>query len=620
MLSSSFNITHGLENLSNALERVADGGHQFSLQNSEIFSRFLSSSVDDISSPVSEIVNEDNGSKKQVDDFLNNYSTDIAKIDAYISSPKSNLISELQSSAMTSFTSLGKLSSESEDYETDDKIVPLDLENSPSYPISPLNADQYFSTIPYLLIPLPELLNQVPYYRRLMHFWVNVASDNLVPAPSHIYKENPFKVILPQMAMEYPAILTTILAFAANAMALISGSKQPNEVVEHLISRSCNELLKMLKDKNESTSDATLATVLLLSCYELLGANNYERHRAHTLGARQIIMARKQKLHITNGTSSTSPNKDSPDSMSSLSSQSNSNVGTESDIAFFLMRWFVYVDVIGALSATKNSQDYLGNQEDSQNYTPAESVNSLNSLEYEDRNRDPKRDIDYILGFDVKFLPLFTDIIILIRKSNSYLEESNNDKEKLPISIITKAIEIKSTLSRLFEAGEARRQETIDKLRPNNNNNNNNNINESTTPETYKKKTLSNLIHQHNIVRCTNKLFCNMGILNLYRRVLQIPRSSMIIQEVANEIGNVLKDNIESCSSAEICTIFCTFCAACETLDPTMRQLFHYRFTKLAELGNSSAFKSLQIMTRCWETGEDWILASKNLGIDITLL
>ena len=81
-----------------------------------------------------------------------------------------------------------------------------------------------WDSIPPLLTPLPTLLLNVPFYRNLMHFWVTVASQNLVPAPSSIYKDNPYKILLTQMAMEYPAILNTLLAFSAKLRSSLIGT------------------------------------------------------------------------------------------------------------------------------------------------------------------------------------------------------------------------------------------------------------------------------------------------------------------------------------------------------------------------------------------------------------
>lgn len=631
VFSNMPDLSNGIESLSNALEKIVDGGSQlFGLQNSEIFNRFIST-MEDKRSPggsipppspnmsIPSILLESPG--KIDDDFLENYSNDLAKIEAYLPKEKpllgyyNSLIPSRNSNFNRISSYLSKL-----DGQDDEEVqeIPMDFDNSPSSSALVQQLKYHFDTIPPLLNTLPELLNQVPYYKQLMHFWVNVAAENLVPAPSNIYKDNPFKVLLPQMAMEYPAILTTILAYAATSMALITGKEAPTEIVEQLVSRSCTMLLKMLQDKNEATSDGTLATVLLLSCYELLSANNFEKHRAHYLGARQIIMARQLHLghapqsdssSIATVNKSSSDNKDSPDS--NLSGGSSTNSATEGNITFFLMRWFVYVDVIGALSATRNGKFYLHQPE--QDSFLASAVD-LQNMQNETETIDPKRDIDYVLGFDVKFLSHFTDIVVLIRQTDEFIMD-NPESDVIPIAIVTKGLEVINKLTLAFSDGEARRQAIIDKMYDNR-------IVLGDSPgEIHKRsKRYHNLIKQDNILRCTNRLFFDMGLLSLYRRVLRVPRNSHLIQEITHEMAEILNTNIKSLSSAEICSIFCLFCAGCDTLEEHFRLLFKERFTKLAQSGNVHAAKGLQIMQRCWETGEDWIEASRSLDIDITLL
>lgn len=503
------------------------------------------------------------------------YSEDLAKIETFMPERPSNFMEAM--SPMPWFSPRRRL-------DDDDEITPLDSDLVVTVP-TPELVDL---TIPPAFTPLPELLLNVPLYRSLMHFWVNVASSNLVPAPSHIYQDNPFKVLLPQMAMTYPSILTTLLAFAAKTrMSLLDNNNQyiPQEIADHLLGRSCLELLKALKDKDEATSDGTLATVLLLSSYEAFNSESFERHRAHTIGARQIIMARRETLGLN-----TTEGKGKFD---------------ESNIAFFLMRWFAYVEVVGSLSSTKESHKYL----------PQYGFLSPGQLDFTDnKSTDPKRDIDYLLGFDVRFFPHMADITFLIRKANHYLESHAGDT--IPVSLVTEALEVKERITASYQEGEARRQKQLDQIIDDKVQLKRRELGKDTTSP----PNVSNIIAQDNVLRCTNKIFYDTAILNLYRRVLQVPRESLLIQDIANGIADVLQGNIESCSSAEICTIFCLFCAGCETMDNERRDFFLDRFTRLTALGNGNAKKSIRIMSRCWSTGEDWVTASRRLDIDITLL
>lgn len=576
LIDSIPEISDGIESLSNALDKMTNGA--FKLENSEIFNSFVSNfdGLDGL-----DII--DNGIAKEADrpaefgKFLSDYSEDLARIENYMPTRLDNFGPEF-SYATNHF----RLKEVEQGENLEDEEVDYEL----------ITPNTLFSLVPAQFLPLPELLLGIPFYRHLMHFWVHTASHHLVPAPAHIYKENPFRVILPQMAMAYPSILTTLLAFSATIRSrLIGRNDTPDFVLDQLLSRSCTELLKLLRNSEEATLDASLATVLLLSCYEVFVSKDLSRHRAHTIGARQIVMARSQETCTP-------------------------TVGNESDITFFLMRWFVYVDVIGALSATKNSENYLSAQPfevDRKNaYEPAKEVECIN--ETEEHYTDPKRDIDHILGFDIRFLPQFSEIAFLIRETDMYLSNNTGEITKIPIELSTRALEVLDCIARDYEAGEKRRQIQLDEI-----------MDYKTQEKETESKSDSppnfkSLILQDNILRATNKVFYIMARINLYRRVFRVPRASALIQTLTNESMTTIREYIESTSPADICTIFCSFTAACESLDVEAQDFFTERFSRLQKMGNHSAGLGLQIMTKCWESGDDWLDVSKNLNVDMALL
>lgn len=550
-------LNNGIENLTNAL--IDFGGQQFQLQNSDIFSTYIQNPQRYMG-----VTQYGSDSDSLATSFLNNYSEDISRIDKYLPNDQSNLIGD---------------------------TFPMRLLYS-SINESPTLVD-IWDSIPPLLTPLPTLLLNVPFYRNLMHFWVTVASQNLVPAPSSIYKDNPYKILLTQMAMEYPAILNTLLAFSAKLRSSLIGTDDtPDIVIDQLLSRSCTELLQLLKDESKATSDEALATALLLSCYEVFNSKDFSRHRAHNIGARQIIKAR-----------SNTPHNRGPEA------------GTESDMTFFLMRWFVYTDVIGALSSTTDSHDYLLTSNDLSTYEPLESLTMLHEIDkMEDETQYPKKTIDYLMGFNIKFLPHFTKITILVRETNAHLGKTKASAANLPLEIVYKALEVKEALietQRKDEESILQSHEKIIELKSGNG--------QQLYADDLPQETVT-LIRENDILRFTNKIFCDAGLIHLYRRVLLIPRESNLVQDLANGIGELAKLHIESRSPADICCIFCLFTAGCEVLCPEMQQFFEKRFQNLGQMGNINARKGLQIMKRCWKTNEDWITAAEKIGVDLTLL
>lgn len=534
-------ISDGIELLSHALESIASGGNQFSIKNSDIFNTFVTS------------FDPQDGARAHA--FL-------PPAGPWPLSPPVEIAAAVSDTRLTS------------------DAAALDALEARA----PLGARGF-----------ADSLLSVPYYRELLRFWVEVASDHLVPAPSSLYQENPFKVILPRMAMDSPSILTTILAFAATVrLQYVSAFGDSRAVVDRLLARSCTELLKLLQDKATATLDTTLATVLLMACLEVFGLGNYDRHRAHTLGARQIIILRGLRLPTTTrGESQSEEVSDAPLTPDLVAmSLFEPSTTSESDVAYFLMRWFAYVDVIGALSATKNLENYLCHKLENLYHDTA-------YVELEKSGR-----IDRLLGFDVVFLPLLADIALLIRANAA------GGFDAIPVSVVTAALELQAKMTRAFALGERQRQARLERLLGQ----------RSLSADGLPAVDVAVILERDTVLRSTNRIFFNMGLLNLLRRVLRTPRLLALVQELCEEIGDLLQRHIEPRLPAEVCLIFCTFCAACETLNPALQLVFHARFTQLLEMGLTSARPLLRIIERCWATGKDWMSVATELDIDITLL
>lgn len=573
-------------------------GSPLALHNSELFDSFINT-VDPTSEGNQNIVHS-----PLFAELYENYSADIARTEnSFPEEPKNFVTGSIHPTLLHKGPLQHTVAPSSLATPTHNDHEPF-LLHSEDHDYAVMNS---MAHVPRALTPLPELLMNVPHYRQLLHFWVNVAAVKLVPAPSHMYQDNPFKVLLPQIAMHYPGVLTTILAFSAKVRNSIDGVTQSQQgTIDQLLGRSCNELLKQLQDKKESTSDGTLASILLLSCYEVINSNDCEKHRTHIIGASQIISARRILQQPVSGSPTLDTDSDSfwsPDS-------SLSKFREESDMTFFLMRWFAYIDVLGALSSSRGRENYLRSYKTKGKYTPVVNMSTLDINSAYTGNH--KTDIDYLLGFDVRLLPHFVNIALLIDEVER-LGVEDADRTKLPIEIIAAALELKERFTQGYEDGEEKRQKTIDlliesKLK----------VKKSNSPRS--TRNINELVRHDNILRATNKLFFDTGLLNLYRRVLLLPRLSPLVQDLVETMAEVLEYGVELGSSAEICTIFCHFYSACETLDVLKRQFYFDRFSRLSRDGNLNATKSLVIMDRCWETGEDWITAANQLDIDLVLL
>ncbi|CAK9439060.1 uncharacterized protein LODBEIA_P32840 [Lodderomyces beijingensis] len=544
-------VPAGLDELERTITRRTGGEFQFIPRNSAILSDFME-----------RFDGQNNWTHADVLSSLSSYTQDLSAIEQYMPSQAGHLVPDVMPLV---YRPRAPLRAEQEPVQP--PLLGVDAEKErPEY---------FFSQIPRQLTPLPSLLLEVPFYRDLMHFWVNVASQHLVPAPSGIYKENPFRILLPQMAMEYSSVLTILLAFSAKIRASLIGTNDvPDEIIEKLMSRSCSELLHLLQDNTKATSDQTLATALLLSCFEIFDSKDFSKHRAHTIGARQIIKAR------------------------SMVSMERTNLsGSDKDVTFFLLRWFVYMDVIGALSASKNSDKYLLITDDLGSYEPVSSVVSLNYDKQVSENSS-SLDVDRMMGFDLQLLSYFAKITLVTRKISDYLKQEGAHSVSIPLELISEVLEIKKALqdqcSREEDSMTERQKKIVE------------------VGDESRAKEIE-------ILKCTNRIFCDAGTIHLYRRALHIPRRSPLVQNLASNIGLLTVKMIPAKSPTETCCIFCFFTAACETLDVRLQEFFKTKFQEMSDMGNINAKKSLQIMKHCWSSGDDWLQAAEKLNLDFAL-
>lgn len=411
---------------------------------------------------------------------------------------------------------------------------------------SVLPIDDDTECIPQALSPLPDMLLSVPYYLESFHYYLDVSANSLVPDPSR-YKSNPFKVILPRLAMSGSTILSIMIAFAISHRCLSANQPEPKQVVDQLISRAMDGLLKALKDKETSSSDTTLSAVLLLSSYKLF-CMKQSRWKIHLKGARQILLRKGMAKPFQSIKAGRLPALD-----------------RESNVTFFLARWFAYFDVIGSLSCpllptSEEITDYLKNR------------SSDNGIDYNNHALSlGSHEIDPFLGFDINILPYLSELVSLIKETSIILSCSGNpylfdrDAIFLPIKLIERAMEIQMAL----QSAAGFPYENLD----------------------------------HTLI-ATNKIFCITGLLNLHRRVMLVPSFSPVVQSLCKQSRELFESRVERGSSADICAIFALFCAGCESIEQDDRIFFKDR---LANLGSPSALKASQIMQRSWDSEMSWM-------------
>ncbi|CAN6623358.1 hypothetical protein TRVA0_009S01706 [Trichomonascus vanleenenianus] len=253
--------------------------------------------------------------------------------------------------------------------------------------------------IPRSIAPLPDALLQNPYYQELFHYFTNYLARLLAPIPG----ENPFRTVLPGMALETPHLMKLLLAFSASHKAKVTNSSEPVEMIADLLASSLKGLSQSLEDQTKAIVDSTLASVLLFTSYEVLHSpSSTSQWRAHLLGARQIVNERGLSRRLMDESFKTAGGR-----------------------PFFLARIFAYIDTISSLCASSIASRQIEWSDAEHESSSSESALWNNT-------------IDNFLALDLKMIPVFNKVVDLIQQTsqarfvdNHVMEEALGYESKL---------------------------------------------------------------------------------------------------------------------------------------------------------------------------------------------
>lgn len=507
------------------------------------------------------------------------------------------------------------------------------IASSPSSSSSSTSSTGPIEPIPRGLLPLPDILLSVPYYCDSFQFYLNSTSEILIPAHPSLY-DNPFKVVIPRLAMSNDSLMSLMIAFGISHKSYLLNTTDSTEVIDQLLSRTLDELLKLLQNKETATSDLTLSVVMLLSSFFVFTFNS-NKWKIHLQGARQILLMRgyKRPFHKLNG---------------EFVEGSNNEI-KERKLVFFLVRWFAYLDLMANLSSPllptdeefnkflidlKENPDFV-----EQTIADSPSINDINSIgvdnesdsllnpftevdnnttpnnnninnngddnktkgdidydieEFQERNKllgESHNNVDFFLGFNISYLPVFKKIINLIKIQNMLIKKHEYDKLinvnefnkneifRIDPRIVSKCLDIELSLRE-----EDKLSEEVAKLKPG-----------------------ANPLDIHHItVLASNRGFLLMAILNLYRRVLLIPKTDKIIQRVIKEMISTFTNYIPSGSGADLCNIFPLFCAGSDATDLNDREFIIQRLEVLSSKASPGARMAIKVVKKCWATNSNW--------------
>ncbi|KAI4268715.1 MAG: hypothetical protein L6R38_007744 [Xanthoria sp. 2 TBL-2021] len=381
-------------------------------------------------------------------------------------------------------------------------------------------------TIPRVLTPLPPILQDNKMNLLYFHHYINHTARILVP---HDCSANPFRSILPQMAIHDINLLHLLLAYSASHRALLLKHPEPATRIATWVKDVFPTLRNALNDADAPITSSNLATAIMLASLEIISPNAFEvtvPWQTHLTVARRMIVAR-------GGAQS---------------------VRRKDKVSYFLSRWFAYLDILGSLSGGKNDQPLF-----SGNYWANDDL-------------DEDFQIDCLLGFTSRCVSILARIAELARQCDSQrissetgdiIEEWTPDEETLQ-----KAKQLKLDL----QDARMHRYKGCPH-RP-------------STPVRYRKRGKDGDEAGWDLLEmvATNEAFHWAGLIHLDRRILGKKSEDVEVQIAVREIVSALY-KVRKGGTAEACLLFPIFTAGCDAREQAQREVIMERISAVEETG-----------------------------------
>ncbi|KAI1415712.1 hypothetical protein F5Y13DRAFT_156665 [Hypoxylon sp. FL1857] len=396
--------------------------------------------------------------------------------------------------------------------------------------------------IPRNLEPLPSKLTDNPMNLLYFHHFLNHTARVLVPYDDP--HANPFRTILPQMAVKDDNLLALLLAYSASHRARVLNHPEPTFRIAYWVDDVFPALRQALNDPDRNFSNANLATAIMLASLEIISPKvfGYDIPWQRHLGlARELITAR-------------------PGGLRGL--QSNFR---HDPVCSFLWSWAAYLDVIGSLS---------GGPKDS---------SSAWIFDYEvDDIDDGYDEIDCIMGFTTRCIYLLAKIADLARKCDSERigDDLNVRHDWEPSEeVFEQASKIEAAVT----------ESMVQSPRP--------------CKHIHKKGDVEKWDRRE--MEATNEAFHWAGLVHLYRRIMGKPSEDRTVQTAVQKIIECFS-RIRPGGTAESCLLFPMFTAGCDARDEGQRALIHKRFKSAEAHGMTQIHNARRLMQKVWETQKPW--------------
>ncbi|KAJ4334583.1 hypothetical protein N0V87_006728 [Didymella glomerata] len=399
--------------------------------------------------------------------------------------------------------------------------------------------------IPKSLEPLPPILMENKMNLLYFHHFINHTARILVP---HDCEKNPFRQILPEMAVHDPSIMNLLLAYSASHRARMLAQPEPSNRIALWVRDVFPQLRLALTSNPNEVSNSTLCAVIMMASLEIIASNTFEvpiSWQSHLQMARAMVLARGGPQGIDKG----------------------------DRVSYFLGRWFAYLDVLGSLSGNKTD-------------TP------LGSMYWSASNAaaDSEFEIDCLMGFTNRCVGSLARISELAKACEPLrIDEQGNirDDWRPTHDIEMQAIAIGKEL----EEGLTQRHVQHCMHAP--------------SPSSPSSPQDTTTTWDATEIYATNEMFHWGGLVHLYRRVLGKPAYDAAVQSAIHSIIELLY-KVRRGSSAEACLLFPMFVAGCDAQDAGHREKIMDRLRGVEGFGMTQIDRARNLMQRVWETGKPW--------------
>ncbi|KAF1929633.1 uncharacterized protein M421DRAFT_60345 [Didymella exigua CBS 183.55] len=396
--------------------------------------------------------------------------------------------------------------------------------------------------IPKSLEPLPPILMENMMNLLYFHHFINHTARILVP---HDCEKNPFRQILPEMAVRDASIMNLLLAYSASHRARMLAQSEPSNRIAVWVQDVFPKLRQSLASNPREIPNSTLAAVIMMASLEIIASNTFEvpiSWQSHLQMARAMVLARGGPQ----------------------------GVDRADRVSYFLSRWFAYLDVLGSLSGSRTD-------------TP------LGSMYWSrfDAAHDEELEIDCLMGFTNRCVGSLARVSELARACEPLrIDCQGNIREDWhpTPAIYEQALAIKAEL----EAGLGERH-----------------VQHCTHSASSSSASEQQPAWDATEIYATNAMFHWGGLVHLYRRVLGKRAADPAVQGAIREIVELLS-KVRRGSSAEACLLFPMFVAGCNAQDPRQREKIMDRLRGVEAFGMTQIDRARSLMQRVWETAKPW--------------